>query len=148
MISFLEFRITPFWEWTQLVFDVNKHRQGNRMFLKDRYLEMKPVGMREAINCPENFFKHAARDPDESLEFNPDNTGAYIVDACRTFTELTGDQPLIFPCFRYWLTCSDPDQFDFPPEKQSFLQDLLRLHAANDRDGFLNRFLVETDPTT
>ena len=117
------------------------------MFLKDRYLDGKPLGTISDINRPQNFFKHAERDHDDSLEFAPTNTGAFIVDACRTYTELTGDKPLIFSCFRTWLTCHDPSLFDFPPEKQVFLQDLLRLHAANDRDGFVDRFLVETDPS-
>ncbi len=132
----------------QLVFDINKHHRGKRMFLKDRYLDGKPPATISDINRPQNFFKHADRgDHDDALEFNPANTGAYIVDACRTYTELTGDSPLTFSCFRTWLTCSDPSLFDFPPEKQAFLLDILRLHAANDRDGFVERFLAETGPS-
>jgi hypothetical protein len=130
-----------------IVLDINRHRGGSPMFVKDRYLTTKPPETRTDINRPENFFKHADRDPDDSLEFSPENTGAYIVDACRTYTELTGDRPHIFNCFRAWLTCSQPEMFDFPPEKKQFAEEMVRLYARNDRRGFVDCFLRETDPS-
>ena len=125
----------------QLLFDINTHRGGRPMWVKDRYLKSKPDGTSKLLNEPENFFKHANRDPDGSLEFDPIKTEAYIVDACRTYTELTSDKPLLSDCFRAWFTCHDPVELVFSPGKSHFKDDLVRLHNKNDRHGFVECFM-------
>ena len=56
-----------------LIRDINEHRQGEAM-LKDLHLilsdDLARV-FRSYINRPENFLKHADKDPDEVGELNP-----------------------------------------------------------------------------
>jgi hypothetical protein len=39
------------------------------------------------LNAPENFFKHADRDPNGILEFDPELTELMLMDACSYFKE-------------------------------------------------------------
>lgn len=125
----------------QLVFDINKDRGGKPMWVKERYLDIKPPETKSQVNLAQNFFKHATRNIDDSLDFDPDHTGAYLVDACRTYGDLTGNTPGPFKLFRAWFVCPG---FDFPPEEQVFANELAALKAAGDRRGFFNCFLRRT----
>jgi hypothetical protein len=59
-------------------------------------LEMIIVNVNEA----ENFFKHAHRDHDITLDCNPDLTELLIIDACAQYKKLTSEEPPLFIIYR------------------------------------------------
>jgi hypothetical protein len=54
------------------------------------------------LNGPENFFKHADRDPDGVLEFDPQLTELMLMDACSYFKEKPSLKPRHFDAIKVW----------------------------------------------
>jgi hypothetical protein len=52
--------------------------------------------------APENFFKHADRDPDEAIEFNPETTEFFIFAALAELQAMTGRLPREGQVFQMW----------------------------------------------
>lgn len=55
------------------------------------------------LNGPENFFKHADRDPDASFEFNTDLTELLLADAMGYFRDKPALRPKHYDIFRLWV---------------------------------------------
>ena len=90
----------------ELLRDLNKHRGGEPMFFKDRFLdhivpEMRPEFVR-VVNEAENFFKHADRDPEKMLIFNPQQSELLLLDACEKYLELTSERLPLLRVFQLW----------------------------------------------
>lgn len=120
--------------------NVNHSRGGKDMFVKRRYTQLPGRPNRAALNSVQNFFKHADKDPEAELEFFLVITEPIMADACRTYMEMTGESVALFHCLMWWFKSRDGVAgFDFPPEEQGLLQDLLALFANGDRAGFLSR---------
>ena len=51
----------------------------------------------------ENFFKHADRDPEAQLSFNPEATQLYLFDAVLTYERLTQDVSPVLATFKAWM---------------------------------------------
>lgn len=64
--------------------------------------------IRKLVNKPENFFKHADSDPDALLDFNPEATELFILDAVITYEALTQEAAPILSTFKAWLFILDP----------------------------------------
>ncbi len=122
--------------------DVNSARKGTPMFAKQRYFQLRGKSSLDDFNEPENFFKHADRDADAKLRFYPTFTECLLVDACRTYDELTGERVPEFLVFTLWFISQAPGEFDIPREWESFADDAKELHAKGDRKGFLDRFMT------
>jgi hypothetical protein len=52
--------------------------------------------------APENFFKHADRDPDKTIEFNPETTQYVIFASLAEFQVLTGEVSKAGQLFQAW----------------------------------------------
>ena len=92
-----------------LVRDINEHRHGEPM-LKDLHLLLPDALSREFrnyINRPENFLKHADKDPDAVAELEPRWTEVLIWEASRKYCEMTGKQNKILITFCL-LVCRAP----------------------------------------
>lgn len=66
---------------------------------------MKPEYHKEVRNIlrePENFFKHADRDPEESTTFHPESTGNLLFEAIETYSVLTGEIIHELITYRCW----------------------------------------------
>ena len=89
-----------------VVRDVNTKRGGSLMMMKDMLFDQVKPEMhsefRALINKSENFFKHADRDHDSTLDFNPDETDLFIFDACSKYWELSGENPPLVQIYRGW----------------------------------------------
>jgi hypothetical protein len=103
-----------------VVRDINVKRGGGKMIVKDWLLDhVKPerhAEFRALLNEAENFFKHADRDHEATLDFNPDGSEILIYDVCTKYWELTGEQPPLFQIFRTWFMALRRDLFNMPPE--------------------------------
>jgi hypothetical protein len=94
----------------QLVHDLGKAR-GVSAILRD-LSAAKPEykkKIQQIISKSENFFKHADRDPDELLDFNPESTEVYIMDAAMTYEALTSERPHILRAYQMWMTIKHPE---------------------------------------
>ena len=72
--------------------------------------------VRDTIRAPENFFKHADRDPEGSIIFNPESSEFFLLEAIEAYATLTGEIPASFSTFRMWWLLQHPDLLKDPPE--------------------------------
>ncbi|MBI1999436.1 MAG: hypothetical protein HYS74_02165 [Parcubacteria group bacterium] len=63
----------------------------------------------KAINAAKNFFKHADKDPDGIIKFNPESTAYYIMDATRMYLLLSKHNVPLFRLFDIWFASRYPD---------------------------------------
>ncbi len=64
--------------------------------------------LRELLGRYENFFKHADKDPEALLDFNPDATELFMLDAVFTYESLTQEVAPILSTFKAWMLIHEP----------------------------------------
>lgn len=101
----------------KIITDLNKHRGGsptlNEKMLSTR---VKPGCEKEAyrlLHNAENFFKHADKDPEGTIKFNPDASEVILWESCIKYTELTGEQTPTMQTMNGWFLLSHPEVFNF-----------------------------------
>ncbi|QEE25822.1 hypothetical protein CS053_15875 [Rhodanobacter glycinis] len=82
------------------------------------------------LNGPENFFKHADRDPDGVLEFDPELTELMLIDACSYFKERPDLKPKHFDAIKVWSGSLRADVPKGSPEGLATLAIVQRLKVA------------------
>ena len=82
------------------------------------------------FNAPENFFKHADRDPDGVLEFDPQLTELMLMDACSYFKEQPDFKPKHFDAIKAWAGSLRADVSKESPEGLATLAIIQGLKAA------------------
>lgn len=99
------------------------------MVLKERLLEyvrkehVAKVGRK--LNEAENFFKHADRDPDQLLSFNPGMSELLLWDCCMKYHQLSGEYTLHTNAFFAYFTFKEPDLLIWPEPLQLFMRVLM-----------------------
>jgi hypothetical protein len=63
----------------------------------------------ESFSRYENFFKHADKDPNALLEFNPEGTEIFMLDAVLTYESLTQEAVPMFSTFKAWIFIQKPE---------------------------------------
>ena len=58
--------------------------------------------LRRKLNEAENYFKHADRDRDDVLDFEPGQSELLLLDACWTYKRLSGERPPLLGVFETW----------------------------------------------
>ena len=123
-----------------IIDDVNRDPCGAPMFVLGVYLSTPGRPSANDIRAAQNFFKHADKDPSATLTFYPKQSLPMLADACNTYSRLTDTQPSLFEMLMRWYHChGGRQQFDWPPEKDTLLSELLDLFAADDREGCFER---------
>jgi len=93
--------------------DLNRRTGGTPMMIKDRFInEIKPEHRKmllAKINKARNFFKHASRDSDTSLDFSPGQSELLLLDACDKYRQISNEFPPLFKLFRSWYMLKHPD---------------------------------------
>jgi hypothetical protein len=56
----------------------------------------------QRVHGARNFFKHADKDPDASLEFNPTETEPYLLDGALAYVRLAGERPPLIRTYTMW----------------------------------------------
>jgi hypothetical protein len=110
--------------------DINEHRHGEPM-LKDLHNVLSDDLAREFrayINRPENFLKHADKDPEGVGELEPRWTEVLIWEASRKYCEITGEQPKLLFTFIWWFVARYPELRD-QMEKECASQGLMNQFA-------------------
>lgn len=70
---------------------VNEAKESERKRIKDK------------ISEAENFFKHADRDPEAVLNFNPSMTGLLLYDAIQHYKSLSSENSAYFKVYDAWV---------------------------------------------
>lgn len=97
--------------------------------------------VRKAMRTPQNFLKHADKDPEAQLEFEPNFTELILLDAMATYAQITGDIPSIFNAFSTWLGLQKPDMFGGTPEAKEIMREAQRHFGSMTRLEFLKKSL-------
>jgi glutaredoxin 2 len=125
--------------------DINQKRGGPPMLTKDKMLEfVKPEfqkALRDKINEAENFFKHADRDHNATITFNPAETEMLIMDAASQYYKLTEEDSPLFAVFRGWFMAKNPDLFTLPSEAERILSVTASSIQEMGRLGYFNAVL-------
>lgn len=115
--------------------DISEKKATDPMLIKTRMLDyVRPEHHKEIIakiNEAENFFKHADRDHDVALDFNPEMTELLIIDACAQYKKLTSEEPPLFIIYRVWFTANHPDAFILADEfKEALKASIVQMERA------------------
>lgn len=125
--------------------DINKRRGGPPLFAKDGFLDYIKEGhereVRELINGAENFFKHADRDHDETLDFNPEQSEFLILEGCGTYWKLTGEFPPLFRIYQTWFVAHHQTLFKLPDEQKSLIAQSASAVSQVSRELFFTQAL-------
>jgi hypothetical protein len=97
---------------------------------------------REALRRPQNFFKHADRDPENILEFRPGMAGVIIWAACEKYYELTKEELLETAAFHRWILIRNPGLLLAPYRQQVERLGLSTDFTENMRPQFFEQFSV------
>ena len=96
----------------QIVYDLNAHRGGPPMMRNsDRIRPERLAEAKRILSQYENFFKHADRDPKETVFFPPQITQCFILDALDKYAEMAHERRPLFDVFTFWLASTQPQLF-------------------------------------
>jgi hypothetical protein len=123
--------------------DIARRDGSDFPFIKTGFIETLKDSERSKVvaflNAPENFFKHADRDPDEILEFDPQLTELMLIDACSYFKERPNFKPRHFDAIKVWSGSLRADVSKDSPEGQLTLAVVQALKAAG-KQKFWDRY--------
>ncbi|TSC82728.1 MAG: hypothetical protein G01um101420_86 [Parcubacteria group bacterium Gr01-1014_20] len=106
--------------------------------------EEKRDEVRKHLDNPKNFFKHAGRDPNATVEFNPDVTNFFIWDACRLYQLLTTEAPKEMYIFKFWFSMTYPEYLE-KPEHQELIRSISESFDTKNRSVFYYQALSAYD---
>ena len=126
--------------------DINIRANGNVTLTKDSFIEIVASRdqdlakrLRNTINSPQNFFKHADHDADAILYFNPELTIHLLFDACMVYSQLTKDLPVSMRIFDTWFKMQYRDLYRELPEVHTQLSELYLKYQGRPRQDFYDR---------
>ena len=91
----------------------------------------------------ENFFKHAKRDPEGTLDFSAEQTTWCLFDATSLYWRLTNDLTHEARVFLCWLFLREPDLLRDCPFKQSLVNLSDSTNVSTDDFAFFARLVTE-----
>ena len=113
--------------------------------LKDQVPDwVRPDASKEArrrLNEAANFFKHAARDNDEVLEFGPGQTELLLFDAVRKYRELTGEAVPVLGVYDAWFWMGPGAELVRGPVLQNAVEQVRRAFPGATRASFFAQVL-------
>jgi hypothetical protein len=87
-----------------LVRDVGRAQGIAKLTVKDwglDYVKAEHRGeIRHLLSSSQNFFKHADRDSSETIDFNPEEPAARLLDGCMAYQKLTGTMTPLMTLFQ------------------------------------------------
>ena len=67
---------------------------------------------------PQNFFKHADKDPEGELKFNPNINNIHLFYAVLTYNQFTDNLPFWIKAYKVWYMGKNPNHFHKLEEPQ------------------------------
>ena len=94
----------------QILHDIGKKRHITTLLRGAQQIRPESrKNFQKIINRYENFFKHADRDADSLLDFNPVATELYLLDAVLTYENLTQEYAPILSTLKMWMFIQNPN---------------------------------------
>jgi len=100
----------------------------------------------QAMRTPQNFFKHADRDPEAELELEPKFTEMLMIFAVTTYWRLTGQLPPICDAFANWVLLQQPEWLKNVPAAEGLLRKAKELAGSMSRMEFRDGYLANCSP--
>lgn len=101
--------------------------------MKEQLLDMarpeKKKEVRALLNRSQNFFKHADKDPEESLNFELEEAYMFIFDNCLMYEKLAGKATKIMDGFTVWVRMKTPDYFIWNEESKEVFDRTKAMHG-------------------
>lgn len=119
----------------QGILHVLSERAGKKSPLQESLAAL-PVDLKKkievALRGPQNFLKHADRDPDGELQFSPELTEAILYDSVAAYVRLTGEMSPIFQAFVLSFAADHRDLFAAAgPESAKLLEQSRRVFGQD-----------------
>lgn len=96
----------------QILMDLAK-LEGIKSIFKDAVLDIIVKDYKReylsTINEAENFFKHAEKDPQGLLKFNPEQTEFLLFDAVEMYIQVAKETPEDISIYRVWFLLKNPN---------------------------------------
>jgi hypothetical protein len=126
-----------------LLRDIAKKDGSEYPFLKSGFVEKLSETERNQmihfLNKPENFFKHANHDYDDSLSFDPELTEIMLIDACSYFKNRKIEKPKNYEVFKAWVG-KIKDDINVGTDSRLFLELLIAAFMAGGKKQFWDNF--------
>jgi hypothetical protein len=128
-----------------LIKGLNKMLGGKPMikefaFLKDG-TDLKKTAL-NAVHKADNFFKHADRDAEKSLEFKPALTDFFIWECCEKWQELTGSLSPEMLTFRGWFYALHKDNIPtLNPGMRNTAEHIATKYGLIERERYFNEYI-------
>lgn len=124
------------------IFQSLNSRAGGEATIRQQFrVDIKADRVKEfyaRLDAARNFFKHADRDPDDSIEFSPFESEVVILDACLTHKRLTNSDLPTAVCgtFLMWSTLTWANAFVSYEGLDTSTPSAMRLAALSRADFF------------
>jgi hypothetical protein len=96
----------------------------------------------DAFRLPENFFKHADRDPDAHQKFFPAVSHFVAMDAARLYILLGNEATLSMKVFLMWFQLRYPSVFKFEPAEEELKELRTRFTSPAALKAFAKQYLA------
>lgn len=127
-----------------ILFDLNKEFGGKAMLISDYMVKDKyKKEVMGILSKAKNHFKHANRDPNASINFNPDINDKYIYDACTKYEDLTGEKIPYFHIFISWFVSKNVKYFTLTSQENEKVLSI-QIRYGNNRDEYFSGMLAAT----
>jgi len=128
-----------------IIRDINKNRGGEPLVVKEQLIgfvkhEFRNI-IKKKITEAENFFKHADRDHEAVISFNPEQSEYLIMEACSVYSALTGEMPPLFKVYKVWYISHNTSLYEFTEDVKTEMFKLLPRILLMNREEFFNEML-------
>jgi hypothetical protein len=127
--------------------DIGRHKGIDKKTVRGWVLEQVKADRRKfllgKLKEAENFFKHADRDADAFLSFNPGQTEFIIWDCIITYQTMTGESTPLFKIFHLWYALQHREFFDLSDEQKIQFDKSASATHGMDRKTFFETLLPE-----
>lgn len=93
----------------------------------------------KALNKTKNFLKHADKDPEGVLDFNPSGSSFLMHEAIGIYENLSQELPTRFAAFRIWFRLNHPQIYKNSPSEEK-IKNIQRTYSKYTRQQFLQEF--------
>jgi hypothetical protein len=99
--------------------------------------------IRALMREPQNFFKHADRNPTATVDFAPGLTEFILFDAVAKFRDLAGEPPLMLAAYELWFVVRFAEYWAHTPQ-HAIAQRAQSLFGLLSRREFITQFVTTT----
>jgi hypothetical protein len=130
----------------QLLIDINKHRGGRPLLtelesLKGKVIPGKEKEVMRLMSEAENFFKHADRDPEGTIDFSPESNESILWESSAKYRELTGETSAPLQAMNVWFQIRHPNLFTYENWKKKKLLEAQGWYKSMSKSQFYKEML-------